>query len=145
MARKKETKRKYQRVGIDKLNSISALEIEIMKIVWEQKKVTVRKVHETMLKKEIHENKEEFTPYTTVMSTMTSLAEKGLLGQDKREKTYIYSANVDKKDLAKSLIQSVAQNLLENSAREFVSNFLKDSQNISKEGIGRLLEEIDNH
>ncbi|MGM0366007.1 MAG: BlaI/MecI/CopY family transcriptional regulator [Actinomycetota bacterium] len=145
MGRKKETKRKYQKVGIDKLNSISALEIEIMKIVWEQKKVTVRKVHETMLKKEIQENKEEFTPYTTVMSTMTALAEKGLLGQDKSEKTYIYSANVDKRELSKSLIQSVAENLLEDKAREYVSNFLSDNHNISKEGIDKLLNEIDKH
>ncbi|MDZ7838854.1 MAG: BlaI/MecI/CopY family transcriptional regulator [Actinomycetota bacterium] len=51
MAKEKETRRKHKKIGIDKLNSISALEIEIMKIVWEQKKVTVRKVHETMLKK----------------------------------------------------------------------------------------------
>jgi len=145
MARKKETKRKYQKVGIDKLNSISALEIEIMKIVWEQKKVTVRKVHETMLKKEIQENKEEFTPYTTVMSTMTALAEKGLLGQDKSEKTYVYSANVDKRGLSKSLIQSVAENLLEGRAKEYVSNFLSDNQNISKEGIDKLLNEIDKY
>lgn len=145
MARKKDTKRKYQRVGIDKLNSISALEIEIMKIVWEQKKVTVRKVHETMLKKEIQENKEDFTPYTTVMSTMTALAEKGLLGQDKSEKTYIYSANVDRKALSRSLIKSVAENLLDNGAKEYVSSFLSDEQNISKKGIDHLLEEIDKH
>ncbi|MFO7928753.1 MAG: BlaI/MecI/CopY family transcriptional regulator [Candidatus Humimicrobiaceae bacterium] len=145
MPRKKESKRKYKKVGIDKLNSISALEIEIMKIVWEQKNVTVRKVHETMLKKEIQENKEEFTPYTTVMSTMTALAEKGLLKQDKSEKTYIYSANVDKKQLSKSIIKSVAENLLEDSAKDFVAKFLDDTKNISREGIDKLLEEIDQY
>ncbi len=145
MPRKKESKRKYQKVGIDKLNSISALEIEIMKIVWEQKNVTVRKVHETMLKKEIQENKEEFTPYTTVMSTMTALAEKGMLKQDKSEKTYIYSANVDKKQLSKSIIKSVAENLLEDSAKDFVAKFLDDTKNISREGIDKLLEEIDKY
>ncbi|MCG9479487.1 MAG: BlaI/MecI/CopY family transcriptional regulator [Actinomycetia bacterium] len=145
MAKRKETKRKHKKIGIDKLNSISALEIEIMKIVWEQEKVTVRKVHETMLKKEIEENKDEFTPYTTVMSTMTALAYKGLLKQDKSEKTYIYSANVDKKDLSKSLIKSVADNLLEDNAKQFVSNFISDNQNISKQGIDKLIKEIDKY
>jgi predicted transcriptional regulator len=145
MARKKEVKRKYQKIGIDKLNSISALEIEIMKIVWEQEEVTVRKVHETMLKQEIQENKEEFTPYTTVMSTMTALAEKGLLKQDKSEKTYIYSANMNKRELSKSLIQSIAESLLEGGAKEYVSSFLRDNKNISREGIDKLLGEIDKY
>jgi predicted transcriptional regulator len=143
MARTKETKRKYKKIGIDKLNSISALEIEIMKIVWNQGKVTVRKVHETMLKKEIEDNKEEFTPYTTVMSTMTALADKGLLKQDKREKTYIYTANVDQRELSKSLIMSVAENLLENNAQKMVIDFLEDNQNISSKGVEKLIKKID--
>ncbi|MDD3776230.1 MAG: BlaI/MecI/CopY family transcriptional regulator [Actinomycetota bacterium] len=143
MARTKETKRKYKKIGIDKLNSISALEIEIMKIVWNQEKVTVRKVHETMLKKEIEDNKEEFTPYTTVMSTMTALADKGLLKQDKREKTYIYTANVDQRELSKSLIMSVAENLLENNAQKMVIDFLEDNQNISSKGVEKLIKKID--
>jgi len=142
MARTKETKRKYKKIGIDKLNSISALEIEIMKIVWNQGKVTVRKVHETMLKKEIEDNKEEFTPYTTVMSTMTALADKGLLKQDKREKTYIYTANVDQRELSKSLIMSVAENLLENNAQKMVIDFLEDNQNISSKGVEKLIKKL---
>ncbi|MDZ7838855.1 MAG: BlaI/MecI/CopY family transcriptional regulator [Actinomycetota bacterium] len=93
----------------------------------------------------MEENKDEFTPYTTVMSTMTALAYKGLLKQDKSEKTYIYSANVDKKDLSKSLIKSVADNLLEDNAKQFVSNFISDNQNISKQGIDKLIKEIDKY
>jgi len=105
--------------------------------------VTVRKVHEIMLKREIESKEQGFIPYTTVMSTMTTLAEKGLLRQDKTAKTYIYSAVVDKKELSKSIIKSVSDKLLEDSARSMVSRFLSDSKNISKEGIDKLLEEID--
>lgn len=71
-------KKKSEEIGINGLNSISNLEADIMKIVWERKKVTVREVHEYMLRKEIESKKEGFIPYTTVMSTMTTLAEKGL-------------------------------------------------------------------
>jgi len=135
--------KKSEEIGINGLNSISNLEAEIMKIIWARDKVTVRKVHEIMLKKEIESKEQGFIPYTTVMSTMTTLAEKGLLKQDKTAKTYIYSAVVDKKELSKSIIKSVSDKLLEESSRSMVSRFLSDSKNISKEGINKLLGEID--
>jgi predicted transcriptional regulator len=135
--------KKSEEIGINGLNSISNLEAEIMKIIWARDKVTVRKVHEIMLKREIESKEQGFIPYTTVMSTMTTLAEKGLLKQDKTAKTYIYSAVVDKKELSKSIIKSVSDKLLEDNARSMVSRFLSDSKNISKEGIDKLLEEID--
>ena len=143
MATSKSIKKKSEEIGINGLNSISNLEAEIMKIVWEKEKVTVREVHETMLKKEIEKKNQGFIPYTTVMSTMTTLAEKGLLEQDKRSKTYIYSAAIDKKELSKGIIRSVAEKLLEGSAKSLVSKFLSDTSHISIERIEELLKEID--
>ncbi len=142
MAKGADLKKKSEEIGINGLNSISNLEADIMKIVWERKKVTVREVHEYMLRKEIENKKEGFIPYTTVMSTMTTLAEKGLLKQDKSSKTYIYSAAVNNKELSKSIIKSVAEKLLEESSSKMVSHFLSDSSKISVEGIKNLLKEI---
>ena len=142
MVKGADLKKKSEEIGINGLNSISNLEADIMKIVWERKKVTVREVHEYMLRKEIENKKEGFIPYTTVMSTMTTLAEKGLLKQDKSSKTYVYSAAVDNKELSKSIIKSVAEKLLEDSTSKMVSNFLNDSKKISVEGIETMLKEI---
>ena len=136
-------KKKSEEIGINGLNSISNLEAEIMKIVWERGKVTVREVHEIMLRREIKKKEHSFIPYTTVMSTMTTLAEKQLLKQDKTAKTYIYSAAVDKKELSKSIIQSVSDKLLEESTSGMVSKFLSDSKNLTKSGIEKLMNEID--
>jgi len=136
-------KKKSEEIGINGLNSISNLEAEIMKIVWENGNVTVREVHETMLRREIEKKEHSFIPYTTVMSTMTTLAEKQLLKQDKTAKTYIYSAAVDKKELSKSIIQSVSDKLLEEGTSGMVSRFLSDSKNLTKSGIEKLMEEID--
>ena len=143
MAKSVETKKKSAEIGINGLNSISNLEVEIMKIVWEKEKVTVREVHETMLRKEIEKKEQGFIPYTTVMSTMTTLADKKLLKQNRAAKTYIYSAAVDKKELSKSIIQSVSDKLLEEGARGMVSKFLSDGKNITAKGIEKLLGEID--
>ncbi len=136
-------KKKSEEIGINGLNSISNLEAEIMKIVWDKGTVTVREVHETMLRREIEKKEHSFIPYTTVMSTMTTLAEKQLLKQDKAAKTYIYSAAVDKKELSKSIIQSVSDKLLEESTSGMVSRFLSDSKNLTKSGIEKLMNEID--
>jgi len=136
-------KKKSEEIGINGLNSISNLEAEIMQIVWKKGKVTVREVHETMLKQEIEKKEHDFIPYTTVMSTMTTLAEKKLLKQDKTAKTYIYSAAVDNKELSKSIIQSVSRKLLEGSTNGMVSKFLSDSKNLTKDGINKLMKEID--
>jgi predicted transcriptional regulator len=142
MVKNTELKKKSEEIGINGLNSISNLEADIMKIVWERKKVTVREVHEYMLRKEIESKKEGFIPYTTVMSTMTTLAEKGLLKQDKSSKTYIYSAAVDNRELSKSIIRSVADKLLEESSKKIISSFFKDTPNLSTESIEKLLKEI---
>lgn len=136
-------KKKSEEIGINGLNSISNLEAEIMKIVWDRGKVTVREVHETMLKQEIEKKEHDFIPYTTVMSTMTTLAEKRLLKQDKTAKTYIYSAAVNNKELSKSIIKSVSEKLLEGSTKGMVSKFLSDSKNLTKSGIEKLMKEID--
>lgn len=136
-------KKKSEEIGINGLNSISNLEAEIMKIVWDKETVTVREVHETMLRREIEKKEHSFIPYTTVMSTMTTLAEKQLLKQDKAAKTYIYSAAVNKKELSKSIIQSVSDKLLEESTSGMVSKFLSDSKNLTKSGIEKLMNEID--
>ncbi len=143
MAKVTETKKKSAEIGINGLNSISNLEVDIMKIVWEKEKVTVREVHETMLKKEIEKKDQGFIPYTTVMSTMTTLADKKLLNQNRAAKTYIYSAAVDKKELSKSIIKSVSDKLLEEGTGGIVSKFLSDGNNITSKGIERLLDEID--
>ena len=142
MKEKKDTKKKSKEIGIDGLSSISNLEADIMKIVWDRKEITVREVHEIMLREEIKKKKQGFIPYTTVMSTMTTLAEKSLLKQNKSGKTYIYSAAVNKKQLSKSIIKSVASKLLDKPLKDLVFKFLSDNNNISKEGIEKLIREI---
>jgi predicted transcriptional regulator len=105
-------RKKTEEVGIRGLQSISDLEAEIMHIVWDKKFITVREVHELLLKKEVTLKKSGFTPYTTVMSTMNSLTDRGFLKQDKSEKTYVYTYVLDSKELAKKIIYTVAEKLL---------------------------------
>ncbi len=94
------------------INGISNLEANILLVVWEKGKVTTREVHEVFLKKELKEKDTNFTPYTTIMSTLNSLARKKILKVNQTQKTYTYSAILSRKELTKSIIQSVAEKLL---------------------------------
>ncbi len=64
-------------------------ELEILQVLWERGKATVREVHETILK-----TKE--AGYTTTLKLMQIMFEKGLVTRDDSAKTHIYQPNVSK-------------------------------------------------
>jgi len=138
----KKTKELSEEFGIKKVNSISDLETEIMKIMWTTDEATVREVHELMLKKEMEKKDSGFIPYTTVMATMATLADKGLLKQDKSNKTFIYSAAINNRSLSRNIIGSVAEKLLDKSSKELIYKFLSAVEDVPIEKINKLLDEL---
>jgi len=144
MSKNIKIKKKSNKIGINRLSSISNLEADIMNIVWSKEKITVREVHEIILLKEIKKKQQGFIPYTTIMSTMAILTDKGLLKQDKSAKTYIYSSNMDKKELSKNIIMSVVEKLLNSDSVSKIDRLLSNKDNISKESIADILKIIDN-
>jgi len=83
----------------DKICGISLLEANILIIVWDRDNVTTREVHEAFLKKEMKEKDVDFTPYTTIMSTLNGLAKKNILKVNKSQKTYFYSTKLSRKKI----------------------------------------------
>jgi len=138
----KKTKEISEEFGIKKVNSISDLETEIMKRMWTTDKATVREVHELMLKKEMEKKDSGFIPYTTVMATMATLADKGLLKQDKSNKTFIYSAAINSRSLSRNIIGSVAEKLLDKSSKELIYKFLSAVEDVPIEKINKLLDDL---
>jgi len=94
------------------IKGISNLEANILLVLWDKGNVTTREVHEVFLKKELKEKDTEFTPYTTIMSTLNTLAKKNILKVNQSQKTYTYSAKLSRKELTKSIINSLVKKLL---------------------------------
>ncbi len=94
------------------IKGISNLEANILLVVWDKGNVTTREVHEVFLMKELKEKDTNFTPYTTIMSILNSLARKNILKVNLSQKTYTYSAFLSRKELAKSIIRAVTEKLL---------------------------------
>jgi len=127
LVREPVTRKRSKKLGV---NGLSTLEADIMNIVWEHKKITVREVHETMLE-------EGYIPYTTVMAAMNNMAQKGLLKQNRNGKAYIYSAAVSRDNMAKSIVDTVVEKVLGGTATPLVSHLLKLKKD---EDVEKLLE-----
>ncbi|NQT66107.1 MAG: BlaI/MecI/CopY family transcriptional regulator [Actinobacteria bacterium] len=97
---------------MNNIYGISKLEANVLLVVWDRGKVTNREVYEVFLKEEIKNKESGFTLYTTTMSTMNQLAEKKILKINRTHKTYTYTSEIHRKELAKSIISSVAEKLL---------------------------------
>lgn len=98
-------KTKSNKLGIE---GIGRLEAEIMGVVWEfhsnprnaQSHVTVRNVYEKLREK-------KQIAYTTCMTVMNNLAEKGLLDRDNSKTAHIYRATKTNIEVAKELIKPI--------------------------------------
>lgn len=64
---------------------LGELESQVMEIVWARGPATVRDVHEAI-------NKKRQLAYTTIMTVMTRLAEKGVLRRELVDGAYVYQA-----------------------------------------------------
>lgn len=134
MEREPRTRKRSKRLGI---NGLSTLEADIMDIIWQYKKITVREVHETMLE-------EGYIPYTTVMAAMNNMAQKGLLKQNRNGKAYVYSAAVTRTAMAKLIVDSVVSKILGGVATPLVSHLLKLKSDEDVEKLLELKEKLNN-
>ena len=84
----------------------SPLEAEIMRIVWSKKSATVREVWQEL------RSEGKRLAYTTVMTVMVRLYEKGVLRRTKEGKGYRYFPNQPRETLLKRFVDSFVDRLI---------------------------------
>ena len=114
-------------------------ELEILQVLWEKNKATVRAVHEVL-----SEHKD--SGYTTTLKLMQIMFEKGLVKRDDSNKTHIYQANVSKESTQKQLVGKMVNALFGGSATELVMQALGNNKHSSAEleEIQKLLDNLKN-
>ena len=115
---------------------LGPLETEIMEVVWELGEVTVRDVHTKL------EAKREIA-YTTVMTTLGRLTDKGLLRRVEDQPAHRYSALVSREEYASSTVKSVVDWLVQHFPDPAVAYFVDKVEKEDEEVIERLREAID--
>ncbi len=106
---------KPHKMGYKKV--LGDLEAEVMTIIWKSNKVTVRDVYEQLrLKKTL--------AYTTIMTIMSRLAEKGLLQKESQGNAYVYTPAISESDFAKQVVSEVLDGLLEEFNEPAISHMV---------------------
>jgi len=113
------------------------LETDIMEIVWKREQVTVRQVYERL------KNRRSIA-YTTVMTVMSRLADKGLLEKIKEGAAFVYRATSSREEFTQSTVKKVISELLEDFTAPAISQFVEslgDEQPEKMEELARLIKE----
>ena len=84
---------------------IGSLEADILSVVWEKDRTTVRAVYETLRERRT-------IAYTTVMTVMNNLVKKHLLTQDKSGIAYVYAPAIPGREVARTVLESVVHKLI---------------------------------
>ncbi len=85
---------------------LGPLETEIMQVVWQDDRSTVKKVHRKL-------SQQREIAYTTVMTTMSRLAEKGVLNRHREGLAYVYTPAITEGEFVTMVVQQVLDGLLE--------------------------------
>ena len=99
---------------------LGELEASIMQIVWGRKKATVKDVFIELYPK-------RKLAYTTIMTVMRRLAEKGILKQDKSAKTYVYTPVVGQQEMAQYIVDNVLNKVMSGSSVELIIGTIRNN------------------
>lgn len=110
--------------------------MEILHHVWELEEATVAEVKERILK-------ERKVAYTTVMTIMKNLNDKGYLKYRKEGNTYVYSARKKPHEVQSNLVSGMIDKVFKGSTSALVQTLVK-GENLSNEELKELREIIDN-
>jgi predicted transcriptional regulator len=115
---------------------LGPLEAEIMDVVWDTGEVTVRDVHKSL-------GSSRPLAYTTVMTTLGRLADKGLVRRIEDQPAHRYVPLVTREQYARSTVKSVVDWLVNHFPDPAVAYFIDRVEKEDVEVIDRLRDAID--
>ena len=90
-----------------------------MKVVWELQTTTVRDVYEALLRR-------RKIAYTTVMTMMKILEEKGYLKKRAEDKAHVYRPAQAKAKVIRAMVQEFVERVFNGSAEPLLVHLVKD-------------------
>lgn len=110
---------------------LGAAELDVLKAIWERGPSTVRDVMEHL------HAKGKRVAYTTVLTMLSRLEQKGAVSADKSEQAYVYRAKVTRERVTATRLKALAQQLYDGAATPLVLH-LMESQKFTPEEIAQL-------
>jgi len=114
--------------------TLTEQELEIMKVVWELQTATVRDVYEALLRR-------RKIAYTTVMTMMNILEEKGYLKKRAEDKAHVYRPAQAKAKVIRAMVQEFVERVFNGSAEPLLVHLVKD-RHLSPEELEKIARAI---
>ena len=114
-------------------------ELEVLQVIWQQGPSTVREVMTEL-------NRNRPRAYTSVMSLMNVMAQKGLINQKPQGRAFVYSANVTQNKTQDRLVGDLLNRAFDGSASALVAHLLQQARPDGEElkEIRKSINEFDN-
>ncbi len=106
-------------------------EFEILKLLWQRKKTTVREVWNLLRKNDPD------LAYTTVLSVFQVMEKKGLVGHEVSGKAYLYHPLQERRKTLRSMIRNFVSRVFDGASGEFLLHGI-DAGSLSPEEIDEL-------
>jgi predicted transcriptional regulator len=107
-------------------STLTAQELAIMKVVWRTGAVTVRDVYETVRAKRP-------IAYTTVMTMMNILENKGFLRREKHQRAHVYQATRPERTVLSAMIREFVGRVFDGAAQPLLLHLVRDAKLTEKE------------
>lgn len=111
-------------------------ELAVLRALWDGGPQTVRDVMARL------HDKGRKVAYTTVLTFLSRLEQKGYVGSDKREQAYVYRAKVTRDSVTRSRVRSLLEQLYDGAAGPMVLQLI-ENERLSSDEITRLRAIID--
>ena len=112
-------------------------ELELLRILWRLGPMTVRQVHDSLPPREGE------TAYTTVLSTLQIMFQKGLVSRDESERAHVYSAAISQNQAQQQLLGKLLQRVFEGSTTALVMQALGSAKPATMEEIEKIRARLD--
>lgn len=96
-------------------------ELEVMKVVWRLGRATVRQVYEGQRQK-------KKPAYTSLMTVMKILEQKGVLRHEVEGRAYVYYPTVSRSQMTHRMVKDLVQRLFDGSAAPLVLHLLEEEK-----------------
>lgn len=117
-----------------KSNQPTPAELEILDVLWDRKKATVREVFEEI-------GNRRPTTYTTILKFMQIMHEKGLVEREESGKAHIYRPRQTQRQTRSTLVSTLLEKAFHGSALSLVQHVL-ETKAASKEDLAAIKQMI---
>lgn len=114
--------------------TLTEVELELMEVLWDKGRATVSEIVEAL--------PEERLAYSSVLTMMRILEQKGYVRHEKEGRAFIYTALVDRRQARRSVVGYLLKRFFNNSPELLVVNLLEDEQ-LGPEELRKLREMIE--